>query len=216
MPRPKLATGIRRDQIAEATLAEVASRGLAALNVAAVAKRVGIAPSALYRHYPSKDAMLDAVLERLGTRLLAILGEARSGQDDPVRALRELYVRHIALITENRGLPLVVLNDMLHGGEADRRVRVFGIFRTYLRGVAALLRAGQRLGHVRRDTSAPALAVLFIGLVQPPAMLWTVSGGTFDITRQSREAWPVFEQAIRVPQPPAPARRVARRARRVS
>ncbi len=54
---------------------------------------------------------------------------------------------------------------------------------------------------------------MFIGLFQPAAFLWSLSDGGFDVTRQARDAWPVFRDALRsgaslsAPSPAAPARR---------
>ena len=71
MAEEKLDTQIRREQIAEAALSLVADQGLRRLSVAAVARRVGLVPSGIYRHFKSKDEILAAVLDRIEARLLA-------------------------------------------------------------------------------------------------------------------------------------------------
>ena len=44
--------------------------------------------------------------------------------------------------------------------------------------------------------SADELSVMFLGLVQPSAILWHVSDGGFDVTRQTEKAWTLFREAI--------------------
>jgi AcrR family transcriptional regulator len=200
--REKLHTEVRRDQLADATLAVVADHGLRGLSIAAVARRVGLAPSAIYRHFAGKDAMLDAVLERLRERLLGAVAAARAETDDPVEALRRLLRRHMQLIRLNRALPRIVLSDDYHLGHPERRQRLLGVFSGYLDGVAGIIRQGQRRGRIRSDVNARSLAILFLGLIQPAGVLWTLSDGRFDVTGQARAAWPVFEQALRVPGKP--------------
>jgi AcrR family transcriptional regulator len=200
--REKLHTEVRRDQLADATLAVVADHGLRGLSIAAVARRVGLAPSAIYRHFAGKDAMLDAVLERLRERLLGAVAAARAETDDPVEALRRLLRRHMQLIRLNRALPRIVLSDDYHLGHPERRQRLLGVFSGYLDGVAGIIRQGQRRGRIRSDVNARSLAILFLGLIQPAGVLWTLSDGRFDVTGQARAAWPVFEQALRVPGTP--------------
>lgn len=202
MSREKLHTEVRRDQLADATLAVVADHGLRGLSIAAVARRVGLAPSAIYRHFAGKDAMLDAVLERLRERLLGAVAAARAETDDPVEALRRLLRRHMQLIRLNRALPRIVLSDDYHLGHPERRQRLLGVFSGYLDGVAGIIRQGQRRGRIRSDVNARSLAILFLGLIQPAGVLWTLSDGRFDVTGQARAAWPVFEQALRVPGTP--------------
>ena len=58
----KTKTEVRQEQIAQAALGVVERHGLRGLNVARVAKAVGVVPSCLYRHYPGKDGVLDTVL----------------------------------------------------------------------------------------------------------------------------------------------------------
>ena len=84
MADAKLQTRIRREQIAEAALHLVAGEGVKRLSIAAVARRVGLVPSGIYRHFKSKDAMLDAVLELLDSKLQANVAAAL-GPDAPYR-----------------------------------------------------------------------------------------------------------------------------------
>jgi AcrR family transcriptional regulator len=212
--REKLHTEVRRDQLTDATLAVVADRGLRGLSLAAVARRVGLTPSAIYRHFPSKDALLDAVLERLRERLHGAIAAARAETDDPVEALHRLLQRHLRLVRHDRALPRIVLSDDYHLGHPERRRRLLGVFSGYLDGVADILRQGQRLGSIRSDVNARSLAILFLGLIQPAGVLWTLSDGRFDVTGQARSAWPVFEHAIRAPVMPAARAVRAPRSRR--
>jgi AcrR family transcriptional regulator len=69
MVKKRLGTEIRQDQIAEAALDIVRKDGIRALNVAAVAEKVGIVPSAVYRHFKNKSQIVDAVLQLIQTRL---------------------------------------------------------------------------------------------------------------------------------------------------
>ena len=48
----------------------IASRGLKGLSVAAIANRIGLVPSAIYRHFKSKDAVLDMILDFIQEKLL--------------------------------------------------------------------------------------------------------------------------------------------------
>jgi AcrR family transcriptional regulator len=212
MPREKLQTEVRQDQIIDAALALVTERGVRALSMAAIARRVGFAPSAIYRHFPGKDALLDAVLERVRERLHGAIAASRAETDDPVEALRRLLERHMRLLHQNRGLNRVLLADDFHVGHPERRQRLLGLFAGYLDGVADIVREGQRRHRIRRDVNARSVAVLFLGLVQPASVLWVLSDGRFDVTAQARAAWPIFEQSLSAN--PAAPRAVTARGRR--
>ena len=206
----------RRDQIAQAVLGLVAEHGMSALSVAAVAHRVGVAPSALYRHFPSKDAMLAGTLERVATQMLGNLERARAGARDPLDALERLLTMQAELVRGNRGIPFVLFSESLQRS-TEHRERLGGFMGRFLGALVAQVREAQDAGQVRRDLPAEALAVTFIGLYVPPAILWNMSGGRFDITGQVRRAWQVFRDGARPvsvpPTRPRPRARVARRRR---
>jgi TetR/AcrR family fatty acid metabolism transcriptional regulator len=200
----------RRDQIAQAVLALAAEQGTSAVSIAAVAHRIGVAPSALYRHYPSKDAMLSGTLERLSQRMLGNIERARASARGPVETLERLLLLQVELIRDNRGLPFVVFSEGTSraAGHRERFLEFIVRFRAQL---AALFREAQKAGEVRADIPAENLAVSFIGLYVPPAILWNLTRGHFDITAQARRAWTVFHDGIRARS--VPATRARRRTR---
>jgi AcrR family transcriptional regulator len=191
-------TNIRKEQIARAALALVSSLGLRRLSMAAVAREVGLVPSAIYRHFPSKGKVLDAMIQLVRARLLANVENVRRETPDPVERLRRLLMRHAKVIRENRGIPQVVFADDFHTGHPGRRETIYGGLRGYLAGVSRIVREGQRAGEVRRDLDARTVSVMFLGVVQPAAILWHLSGGRFNVTAHARKAWRVLEHAIRV------------------
>lgn len=88
-------------EIEDAARAELAEHGAAALSLRAVARRVGVAPSAIYRYFDGRDALLTALITRAFDRL----GDAVEAADEPTapdrrrwlamgRALRAWAVAH--------------------------------------------------------------------------------------------------------------------------
>lgn len=192
----KLDTQVRQEQITQAALDVIASHGLDGLSVAAVARRVGIVPSAIYRHFDNMDRVLDAVLDMIGRKLLANATAVSNESDNAIEQLKRLLDRHITLIRQNEAIPRVVFSAGIYGADAGRRRRMYGIIQQYLQRIARIVQAGQDHGHIRPDTDPDVIAVMFLGLVQPSAILWHVSEARFDVTQQTKKAWPLFKRAI--------------------
>lgn len=196
MAQKKLDTEVRREQILEATLDVISRKGVKGLNLGAVARRIGLVPSALYRHFENKDGIIDALLDLIESRLLGNVTAVREETKDPLLALELLLRLHVRLIRENAGIPRVVFSEEVYGTNFQRRAQVYQLLQKYLGRVAELFEEAQQEGLVRTDLSPEELSVMFLGLVQPAAILWHVSDGGFDVTRQAEKAWRVFRQAI--------------------
>lgn len=87
------------DEIKEAARAELAAAGSSGLSLRAVARRVGMVPSALYRYFDSRDALLTALILDAYTSLgrAAAADGGRAGPDGgagPVPLRRWLAVGH--------------------------------------------------------------------------------------------------------------------------
>lgn len=192
----KTKTEVRQEQIAQAALGVVERHGLRGLNVARVAKAVGVVPSGLYRHYAGKDGVLDTVLDLIAERMQANVAQARANGDSALDRLHGLLTRHVELIRRNSAIPRVVFSEeLLHGRPAQRR-RMYEIIRGYLRQVEQIIRDGQREGKIRAGVDPEAASVLFLGLVQPSVVLWAMSGGEFDIVAHAEAGWKLFVEAV--------------------
>jgi AcrR family transcriptional regulator len=214
MKRLKLSGEERRGQIVRAALAIVAEQGAGSLSIAAVAHRVGLAPSALYRHYPDKDAMIADLLRRVGEGIRANIERAvAEAPEDPLAALGALLQRHVQFVVENRGFPLLLFSDLVTQHPERRRTLLENLDR-FRGGVADILREGRRQGLVRPDVNPEAGALAFLGLFIPAGLYWHLAGGRFDITGHARRAWALYLAGIRAPEPSRTSRRAPLRARR--
>jgi AcrR family transcriptional regulator len=193
----KFRTEVRQEQFAQAALGLVASYGLNGLSVARVAHRVGVVPSAVYRHFSSKDQLLDAVLNLIRSRLAQNVEKVSEECEDSLECLRRLLMLHAQLIRENEGVPRIIFSEEIFSGSRERKAAVHEIIRGYLKRVADIVKRGQKEGQIRRGLDAPTVALMFLGLVQPPALLWQLSNGGIDITKHAERAWQIFADAIR-------------------
>lgn len=113
-------------------------------NVEDVARAAGISRSTLYRAYPTKDALLDAVLNRQFERFLTELADVASGLP-PREAVVECFTRGIALTRE---IPLLARlaqtepETILGNGHRSHSARIIatsGFVATILRDAGATM-----------------------------------------------------------------------------
>lgn len=196
MAAPKQPTEVRQQEIAQAALKIIATHGMKGLRVSAVARHVGLVPSGIYRHYRSKDALIDAVLDFIRTRLSANVLDVAQMEGDAATRLHALLMKQVDLIRENESIPQVIFSHEVYTGHPKRRAKLLGIIRGFLAKVAGIVAEGRQAGEFRRDIDPSVVALMFLGLFQPPTLLWHLQGGSFDVQNQAEAAWAIFHRAI--------------------
>jgi len=196
MRAPKINTEIRQEQIAEAAIELIAAEGVNSLSIAGIAERVGIVPSAFYRHYKSKDEVLDAILDQLRIKLLGNVTAVRKESRKAPERLKRLMQRHVSLLAENHVIPQIVFSDSFYAGHLERKNKVKGIVSDYLGEVQKIVAEGQKDGTILTGVSPETVSVMFLGMVLPTAVIRNVTGGRFDVNRYVEKAWPVFNRGI--------------------
>jgi AcrR family transcriptional regulator len=89
-----------RDAIVDALAAQLTEDGGFDVNYAQLARRAQVSIQTLYRHFPNRDALLDALTRRVGIAMaLRELPGDRDGVLATVRALFPRFDRHAALFT---------------------------------------------------------------------------------------------------------------------
>jgi AcrR family transcriptional regulator len=103
----------RREAILAAACATLAESGIAAVQIAAIADRAGIACGTVYRYFPSKTELVAAVVEALCEEEVAALAEAASAAPGPLSALAAALAAFTRRAIARRPLVLALMASPL-------------------------------------------------------------------------------------------------------
>lgn len=160
-----------RERIVAAARVAFAADGVD-VPVEAIARRAGVGMGTLYRHFPAKEDLIDAVLEDAFDEFIGAAEEALA-EEDAWDALRTFLERVFALHVENRGLK-DVLATRSHGQTRAESMRTK--MRALLRRM--IVRA-QEQGALRSDFTPEDMPLVF----------WTV-GRVIEVTADvAPELW---------------------------
>lgn len=106
-------TATRILDVAEELFAE---RGFAGTTLRDVAARVGVRNPSIYNHFPSKDALYEAVLARGIGPIVETLSEFVEAGPEAYRDPRAVVGRIMDVLAEHPNLPRLVLHETLAGG----------------------------------------------------------------------------------------------------
>jgi len=192
----KTGTGIRQEQIVEAALDIIGDQGVSALGISGIAARVGIVPSAIYRHFESKDAVLDAILEYMENRVLGNVFRAREEAKESTERLRMLLMNHVQMLDKIRAVPYILFSDGMFAGHPERKERIVKIMTSYLDQIQRIIREGKKDGSIRKDLDPLTASVMFLGMIVPGAIFQNLSSDGFDLVSHVGKAWPAFLEHI--------------------
>ncbi len=94
----------RREQLLEAAAHLFADRGFHAVGIDDIGAAAGISGPGVYRHFPSKAALLEALCDRAMTRMLDGARGIPAAHADPHAALEALVDLHVTFAVEQRAL----------------------------------------------------------------------------------------------------------------
>jgi len=160
--RPKRADARRNYEKVLAAAREAFAEGGESTALEEIARRAGVGIGTLYRHFPNRQALLEALyvneMEEV-CRSAAELEEA-----DPWEALNDWFERLIAYFATKQALAGELLNYV------ERDAPLFQMCRTslYAAGEPLLTRA-QEAGVVRPDVEFPEVMQMVMGIAKIPA-----------------------------------------------
>ncbi len=196
MKTPKQRHTDRKLQIAQVALELIADQGLETVSVGRIARRIGLVPSALYRHFTGKDAIIMAAVGLLQTKIHSHLETARREHENPLDQLETFMMGIIRIVREVRALPRIVFAPDRTPEAAGRKSLALTNLQGYLGQVADIIENGRREGVVTADVDSMTLAMMLWGTILPGAILWHLTDGGFDITRYARKAWLTFRRTL--------------------
>lgn len=130
----------RQEELLDIALDLAREVGLGGLTVRRLAERAGFTEAALYRHFPSKGALLLALMGRIEGRFLpAVRRIAEDEERAPEERLAEVVRFHVRTVLAIDGLPILLLAEAAATGDEALQDRIKSTLRGYLRVLEGLL-----------------------------------------------------------------------------
>lgn len=156
--RPRADAVRNRANILQAARTLIAARGVG-VGIDDIAGEAGVAVGTLYRHFPTKADLVDAIVSELTDRLFDLLDETVTRIAGGAGALHELEVLLKGvdeIVSRDRAVKAALAGMGLNGAPEKTR-RVTG-------GLARIVDAGHADGSIRPDVTVEDLMVLFASM----------------------------------------------------
>jgi len=194
--RSRKSTEVRKEEIVRAALAIVEQRGLDKLNIHDIAAKIELVPAAIYRHFTGREEIVAALIEYIDKRLRYNLSLVNVATGTPIARLKTLFELHVVLLKEEAAIPRVLYYILSSDRTPDLKASMLSAVEYYVQQVKKLLIQGQEQGEVSPDIDVMAAAMMFLGMVQPLAIMSQVNKEVLD--RYPHKLWQNYQRSIRL------------------
>ena len=156
--KPRADAQRNRERVLEAAKI-VFSAGGPDASLEAVAREAGVGIGTLYRHFPTREALYEAVYRREVEQLSELAEELKS-DGAPVEALRRWLRANVEFVATKKGMAAALA---LAAGGAPSELTAFS-FERLTKAVGALLDRAAASGEIRTDISPEDLLRTLVGM----------------------------------------------------
>ena len=186
----------RRAVTVEAVIELAASQNPGEITTAAIAKHMGLTQGALFRHFPSKEAILQAVMEWVAERLLARVDKAAQAAASPLAALEAVFMTHIDFVAQHPGVPRMLFGELQRAVDTPAKRMARTLIDRYGVRLAALIVQGKARGELDNEVDTAAAVTLFIGAIQGLIMQSLLAGNTERMRADAPGAFAIYRRGI--------------------
>jgi AcrR family transcriptional regulator len=160
----------RRTEIADAVLAIVADRGLAAVSQATVAAQAGVSPGRVQHYFPTKQELIEAAFERGNSLAAARIADRTGpgGQNDSPRHVLTVVLTELIPYDTATHAHMRVRQSFTAAALADEGIatRLRADYARLHSQLADLLRGCQAAGELRAQVDPDEKAVALVALAE--------------------------------------------------
>jgi AcrR family transcriptional regulator len=184
-----LPAGERRAVTVEAVVELAGLQNPSEITTAAIAKHMNLTQGALFRHFSTKEAIWQAVMEWVAERLLARIDHSAHGIESPLTAMEAIFMSHIEFVAEHPGVPRMMFGELQRSESTPAKRMVQTLIQRYGERLYRFIEKGKASGEMSPALDTEAAAMLFIGTIQGLVMQSLLVG---DVERMRRDAPRVF------------------------
>lgn len=186
----------RKQQIVETVLGLVAAHGTDAVSAQLIADTIGVTQPAVFRHFPSKEAIWLAVMDWLEERLVAIYSAADDLEKPGFVVLSRMFMDHARLIERYPALAKLVFSDHLRLQYPSLQERFRRIHEAYMGRVSALVDTAKADVTLTGPVTTRDAATTFLSLIQGLGFQFAIARLPISITTDAERVLAFYLQSI--------------------
>jgi len=187
----------RQEEIINTAIKLIGEGGIQALTIKNLSAEIGIAESALYRHFKSKTEVLNALLDFLGSFIISHYEKVKTLEVSSFEKIETMISGQLKLFAENPPYAFVILSDGLYKNETVLYIKIFKIMERAKSIFINIIDEGKISGEIRKDVPSEQLAFIILGSIRLTVTQWSLSGFSFDLRKRGNILIKTLETLIK-------------------
>jgi TetR/AcrR family transcriptional regulator len=192
----RLPTEERQAEIVAAALHLAREISPALITTSDIAAAVGVTQGAVFKHFPTKDAIWLAAMAGVRERLLAAFEAAAQAAASPLDALGAVFRAHVAFVVAQPGVPRLIFHELQRLSDSPVKQEVRALLQSYRKLLLGLLDAAVAQRQVPAGLDKEAAATLFVGIVQGLVMQSMLSGRPGAMKAEAERVFALYLRGI--------------------
>ena len=155
---------IRRIQIKEAVKEILFFDGLQNLTTKNIARKVGISEGTVFKHFSSKKAIINDILNDVLTELVMPLEQIARGDANPSARLEKYICFHLDYLAKNKGITILLFTEASYQNDEALKKRLDETYHSLARSFASIVHDGIAGDIWDKNISVNDLASLYMGI----------------------------------------------------
>ncbi|MBP6337965.1 MAG: TetR/AcrR family transcriptional regulator [Vitreoscilla sp.] len=192
----RLPTEVRQAAIVDAALNLACSMGPAQITTSDIAAAVGVTQGAVFKHFPTKEAIWLAAMSWVQAQLLDTLEEAAVTAPTPLQGLGAVFMAHVEFVVAHSGVPRLIFHELQQPADSPTKQAVRALLQGYRQLLLGLLGAAMHQGQLPAELDQDAAATLFVGIVQGLVMQAMLSGKPAAMRTQAERVFALYLRGL--------------------
>jgi len=156
----------RARQILEALARQLEIHPGQRITTAALAKEVGVSEAALYRHFPSKARMFEALIEFIEDSIFGLITRILYEQSSAINRCNKILHMLLGFAEKNPGLSRILVGDALTGENERLQVRITQFYQRLETQLKQVLREAELKNELPVGHPSTAIANLLLATAE--------------------------------------------------
>ena len=188
----------RQQEIINTSIELISENGIQELTIKNLSKNIGIAESAIYRHFDSKFDILLGILSQFKENKTAALSHIQDSDVSEIKQLEMVFSERLKQFTQTPAITAVIFSEEIFQNDKRLSDEVFDIMNKSQKIVLSFIENGQKNGVIRDDISAEQLSFTIIGALRFVVTKWRLSGFSFNLEEEGIQLWESLKKMIEV------------------